>query len=392
MGGSVVAVLLLCNLIAFLGGDDLRQEDAAYRQPPQWMFLQRLLYQTPPSVEPYRENALLEPFSAVGNTATQNPEALPLPAFTITSTPRFTAVAGRPYRYHVRGEDTQDDQRFSLLTAPEGMTITASGLIEWTPTRTHAGGRGHAVDVALVGPDGYGTRQPYTLIVSEEPHPLGTDEAGRDLGAALLLGTQWTVFPGFVAVAVSLLLGLLLGGLAGYYEGRTEALLNYLVRLSETVPALLLLFLSAVIFRYQIYPVMAVLGLILFPGVARGIKTQVLTLKAMQFIEASRELGLSDAEILWKDILWHNARPFLLTRVFYGLALAVVAEVTLSYLNIGILPPAVSWGTMLLEGRGLIGNNQYWMAFFPALATLLAATGYFLLGSGLEQRHQATHT
>ena len=82
----------------------------------------------------------------------------------------------------------------------------------------------------------------------------------------------------------------------------------------------------------------------------------------------------------------------MLTRVFYGFALAVVVEVTLSYLNIGILPPSVSWGTMMLEGRGLIGTQQYWLAFFPAVATVAAAGGYYLLGNGLEKRYRVKKT
>ncbi len=393
LGVVIVGLLLLGNLAVLLGGDGLHREDAAYRQPPQGLLFQRLLYQPPVEVTPYSEGSLPGSFSTLNDAAADATETQAAAgAYTITSRPRFTAVVGRRYRYQVRADGLPADARHRLLAAPPGMTIDANGLIEWTPETTQAGGRGHPVEVAVIAPDGQGMRQAFTVIASERAHLMGTDEAGRDLGAALLLGTRWTVLPGMIAVAVSLLLGLLFGGLAGYYEGRTDAALSYLARLSETVPALLLLFLAAVIFRYNLYPVMAVLGLVLFPGVARGVKTHVLTLKARQFIEAARELGLSDTEILWKDIIWHNARPFLLTRVFYGFALAVVVEVTLSYLNIGILPPAVSWGTMMLEGRTLIGNQQYWLAFFPAIATIIAAGGYFLLGRGLEKRYRVKKT
>ncbi len=394
-GLAIVTLLLAGNLAAFIAGDDLRREDAAYRQPPQWPFLQRLLYQPPVAVTPYVEGSdLLDGFDTLMDDPSDAAETQEEPSrpLAITSRPRFTAVVGRPYRYRVRANGPGHALRYDLLMAPIGMAIDDAGLIQWTPEAAQAGGRGHAVEVTAVGPDGQGSRQAFTIIVSERVHPLGTDEAGRDLGAALILGARWTVLPGVVAVSVSLLLGLLFGGLAGYYAGRTDAVLSYLTHLSEAFPALVLLFLAAVIFRYNLYPVMGVLGVILFPGVARGVKARVLALKARQFIEASRELGLSDAEILWKDIIWHNTRPFLLRRVFYGFALAVVVEVTLSYLNIGILPPTVSWGNLILEGRGLIETRQYGPAFFPAAATVVAVAGYYLLGSGLERRFRVKNT
>ena len=389
LGIAIVALLLAGNLAVFFAGDHLRREDAAYRQPPQWLVLQRLLYQPSVTVAPYVEGSdLLDGFEGLMDDSPDEMQEAPA----IISKPRFTGVVGRPYRYRVRAEEPARALRYTLFAAPPGMAIDADGLIQWTPDASQAGGLGHTVDVAAVGADGRGARQIFTIIVSERVHPLGTDEAGRDLGAALILGTRWTVLPGVVAVSVSLLLGLLFGGFAGYYEGRTDAVLTYVAHLSEAFPALVLLFLAAVIFRYNLYPVMVVLGVILFPGVARGVKARVLALKAQQFVEAARELGLSDAEILWKDIIWHNTRPFLLRRIFYGFALAVVVEVTLSYLNIGILPPTVSWGNLILEGRRLIEMRQYGPAFFPAAATVIAAAGYYLLGSGLEHRFRVKKT
>jgi peptide/nickel transport system permease protein len=272
------------------------------------------------------------------------------------------------------------------------MEMNETGFARWTPTLAQAGGRGHDVVVAVLDEAGRGTQQAYTIIASERVHPLGTDDAGRDMLAALILGTRWTIWPGLVAAGLSLLLGVGFGGLAGYYERRANAFLSYSATLSDSLPALLLIFLAAVIFRYNLYPVMLVLGVVLFPAVARGIKARVLSLKARQFIEASRELGLSDAQILWHDIVWHNARPVLVTRLFYALALAVAVEVTLSYLRLGIQPPAVSWGNLILAGRARIENHQYWLAFWPALATIIAVAGYYLLGSGLARRFRVHGT
>lgn len=384
-GGAVVVLLLAGHLAAWTQGEALRRTDAAYRQPPQLLLLQRLLYPAAATVTPYEGGEdLLD--DLLGGAASEISEASEEHAPEIVSTPRVTAVARRPYRYALRTNAAPGLVRYRLLAAPAGMTISPEGGLLWIPRDEQAGGRGHAVAVAALGPSGRGTQQQFSVIVSEREHPLGTDEAGRDVLAALLLGTRWTVFPGLLAVSVALLLGVLVGGWAGYYAGRTDAVLSYLGALFEALPALVLLFLAAVIFRYQLYPVMAVLGLVLFPGVARGVRAIVQTLRAQQFVEAAREMGLSNGAILWREIVWHNGRAFLLDRLFYGLALAVAVEVTLSYLRLGIQPPGVSWGTLLLAGRGLIESQHYALAFFPAVATMVAMAGFLLLGSGLAAR------
>lgn len=382
-GGVIVLLLLLGNIASCMESGPLNRTDAAYLQPPHWLLFQRLLYQPAIPSTPYYQHLL--PFQEEGTT----PETTRATC-TITSRPRFTAVAGQTYRYRVTANC--EGAAYRLLTAPAGMEMNETGFARWTPTLAQAGGRGHDVVVAVLDEAGRGTQQAYTIIAAERVHPLGTDAAGRDMLAALILGTRWTIWPGLVAAGLSLLLGVGFGGLAGYYERRANAFLSYSATLSDSLPALLLIFLAAVIFRYNLYPVMLVLGVVLFPAVARGIKARVLSLKARQFIEASRELGLSDAQILWHDIVWHNARPVLVTRLFYALALAVAVEVTLSYLRLGIQPPAVSWGNLILAGRARIENHQYWLAFWPALATIIAVAGYYLLGSGLARRFRVYGT
>ncbi len=383
-GGILLTLLLAGHGMAWTAGSLLHRSDAAYRQPPHLLPLQRLLHRPAVTLEPYHGGAdgLDALLGGEGSDPARNDGSRPR----IVSRPLVTAVVGRAYRYQLRAEGPPDALRFRVVEAPGGLTLTGGGLVRWTPTPDQAGGRGYPVAVAVLGADGRGTRQSFTVIVSERVHWLGTDEAGRDLGAALVLGARWTLLPGLLAAMVAVGLGVLAGGLAGYYEGRTNALLTYLSALSESVPALVLLFLAAVIFQYRLLPVMAVLGLVLFPGIAQDVRARVLTLKARQFVEAARELGLRPAEILWKDIVWHNTRPLLLGRVFYVLALAVAVEVTLSYLRLGIQPPAVSWGTLLFAGRGLIESHRYWLAFFPALATILTIAGYTLLGYGLTRR------
>lgn len=385
-GGVLIVLLILGNVVAFSAAPQLMREDRAFRQPPQWALLQRLLYRAPARVEPVRAGSrsldgLDELLGGlrVNGAARENAEG---EAPHISSRPHFTATVGRAYRYSVDTQLPSSDVRFET-TGPLGMSVTTNGVVEWIPAPEQVGPI--TVVVRALDGTGAGTQQAYQVIVSERYHPFGTDEFGRDLVAALILGTRWTILPGCIAVVVSLMFGVLFGGLAGYHEGRTDAFLGYVTGLSEAFPALLLLFLAAVIFQYRLEPIMVVLGLVLMPAVARDVRARVQALKARQFVEASRELGLPDARILWIDIVWYNARDLMLGRAFYAFGLAVVIEVTLSYLRIGVQPPTVSWGNMIFSGRDLLNSFGYWLIFFPSLATVLAVSGYALLGSGLAQ-------
>ena len=381
-GGVLVGLLLLGNVAAFVAGEALAREDAAYRQPPQWHWLEHLLYRPHVHVEPYTG-----PSGAVEDLLgylerDDTPTGRSDRSVTFTSRPVYAATANRPYRYATRVTPADVHVRYEV-DGPRGVTISDAGVITWTPQPIQVGRR--SIQVRAVGPGGLGSRQSFTVVVSERFHPLGTDERGRDLAAALVLGTRWAVLPGLVAAGLSVLLGTLFGGLAGYYGGRLDAALGILSRMTEAFPALILLFLAAVIFRFALLPIMAVLGIILLPGTARAVRARVQHLKAQQFVEAARELGLPDARILWHDVVWHNARDIVIQRTFYALALAVVVEVTLSYLRIGIQPPTVSWGTLIYSGRALLYNSGYWLIAAPALATALAVAGYSLLGRGLAR-------
>lgn len=388
LGGVLVGLLLAGNIAAFSLDDALRYEDPAYRQPPQWLLFQRLLYHPRLHSEPItgHSSGLDDLLNDFGDDIEATDDTS---AYVITSRPVFTATAGRRYQFTLTSNKPAGSVRYEV-DGPVGMAVNDAGTVTWTPDAYQTGQQ--LITTRVVGSDGRGAQQRFTVVVSERFHPLGTDERGRDLAAALILGTRWTVLPGLVAVLVALVLGTLLGGLAGYYGGRLDALLGYIARVTEAFPALVLLFLAAAIFQFKLYPIMVVLGLILMPGVARDVEAKVQALKAQQFVEAAQELGLRDARILWIDIIWFNARALLLRRAFYGFALAVVTEVTLSYLRIGIQPPTASWGNLIFSGRELLSSYGYWLIAFPALATVLAVLGYYLLGQGLAQTFRLKKT
>lgn len=377
LGALILGLLLACNIAACVAEASLKHQDAGYLQPPQWLCLQRLLYRPVVQVESYTDF-----FQNLQGNA--QPEDAASDTLWIISRPVYAASVGRPYRYRIR-VDKQAPVAYSVLQGPDEMEIDAtSGEVRWQPDSSSTGWV--QVVVTATNDAGVGSKQTYDLVVSEHYHPLGTDQRGLGLWAILVLGSRWAVLPGLCAVGVALLLGLVFGGLAGYHGGFIDGALSVVTRLTEAFPALVLLVLAAVLFDFQLLWIMIALGFILFPSVARDVRTKVQVLRERQFVEASEELGLNPGRILWIDILLYNAHSLLLSRAFYIFALAVVIEVTLSFLNVGILPPEVSWGYTIFVGREqMVGSFRYWLVVFPSLATVVAVTGYYLLGSGLEQ-------
>jgi ABC-type dipeptide/oligopeptide/nickel transport system permease subunit len=383
LGFAVLALLLLGNLVSCAQITSLPQKEGDWpHTPPHWRFLQRLLYQPSDTktgpVTASDDGFNFDPFT--------NGSALPDTSpsqFTIISLPAYTAVASEFYRYQVEVSESPANLKFQLRNAPPGMQIdNESGAVQWTPSTDQVGK--HRVEIVAFDGQHRSVMQEYSVYVAKRSHPFGTDARGRNLIAALALGSQWTLLPGLIAVAVATIFGTILGGLGGYHGGRIDSVLSYISGLWEAFPALVLIFLAAAIFHFNIYPVMAVVGLVRSPIVAKAIKGKVLSLKAQQFVEATKELGLSDHQILWKEIIWHNARPLLLTQISYGFAFAILVEVTLSYLNFGVQIPLVSWGNMLSEGRTRL-YDELWLFFFPVVAIVLTVIGFYLLGDGVNR-------
>ena len=378
-GLAIALCLIIGNVVALTFNQTLNQEDIAY-QPPTWVPLQRLLYHPASTQVSFYDGAS----SGAGLfdlwEQAQTPEEVD--TFRIKSEPVYTAVIDQPYRYTLKLENSPKEWSLVLLEAPWGMNVKDQ-QVNWVPKKEQTGR--HQVEILAQSAEGYGSVQKFELIVSEMAHPFGTEMRGRDLFASLILGCRWSLLPGLVAVSVSLLFGLWIGGYAGYYGQRLDALLSSSMQLTTALPALVLLFLTAVIFRSNIYAVMAMLGFLQFPKVAMAVKQKVLVMKSQQFIEAARELGLSDRTILWKEIIWANMRPMLLILISYGFAFAILIEVSLSYLKLGIQTPMVSWGNLLFEGKDRILYQEYWPVVLPSLAILFSVTGFYLLGDSINR-------
>lgn len=395
VGGTLVALLALAGGIGALLADQFSEGTVPEKHhPPHNAVLQSLLYHPENRLKPVSKKQETDPligarFLKTSTAAQENgPDARP----SILSRPSYTAVIGTSYQYDLQavmppGGDGSGALTYELAGGPPGMSVDLeSGRLTWTPEPAQQGK--HTVSVSAYSQEGPGMQQTFEVYVSKTAHPLGTDWRGRGMGAALSLGARWALLPGCIAALMSMLLGTLVGGLAGYYEGAMDRLLSYALSLTEAVPSLVLLFLAAVIFRYDLFLVMLVVGVILFPQVATAVKSKVQSLKARQFVESSRELGLRDRVILWRDIVWYNARPQLLLQASGAFVFAIIVEVTLSYLNLS-LQNEVSWGNLLKEGKEpMLNQSLYGPVVLTALAIVVAVAAFYLLADGVRRRYE----
>lgn len=212
-------------------------------------------------------------------------------------------------------------------------------------------------------------------------HWLGTDELGRDVTARMVHGASISLKVGLVATGISLLIGLLLGALAGYYGGITDMLLSRLIEIVTCFPFTFLLLAVIAFLPPSIYYIMIVIGITRWTDLARFTRGEFMRLKSREFAEAAKALGASDLKIIVRHILPNSLAPVLVTATF-GIASAILIEAALSFLGLGTQPPTPSWGGILASAREQ--DFAWWLTTFPGLAIFASVTAYNLLGEGLR--------
>jgi len=212
-------------------------------------------------------------------------------------------------------------------------------------------------------------------------HIMGTDELGRDIFSRMIHGAGVSLKVGFVAVGISLVIGLFMGALAGYYGGFIDVLLSRLIEVVICFPFLFLILAVIAFLPPSIYNIMIVIGITRWTDIARYTRGEFIRLKSREFTEAARALGASDRKIIFKHILPNSMAPVLVTATF-GIANAILIEAALSFLGLGIQPPMASWGGILSSAREQ--DFAWWMTTFPGLAIFVSVTAYNLLGEGLR--------
>lgn len=222
-----------------------------------------------------------------------------------------------------------------------------------------------------------------TACIQNRVHYLGTDNLGRDILTRLILGLRISLSVGLVAVFISLTIGIFVGSVSGYYGGAVDKIIQWFMSIIWAIPTVLLVFALTILLGKGFWQIFLALGLTIWVGVARLIRGQVMSVKQEQYIEAARSIGYNDFRIIFRHILPNILGPILVIAAS-NFATAILLEAGLSFLGIGIQPPAPSWGSMIRDNYGYIVSDMPYMALVPGFAIMFLVLLLNLIGNGLR--------
>lgn len=221
------------------------------------------------------------------------------------------------------------------------------------------------------------------LYISEQKFILGTDKYGRDLMSRMLIGIRISLAIGFVAVFISLLIGITMGAIAGYFGGKIDAVIMWIINVTWSIPTLLLVIAITLALGKGFWQVFIAVGLTMWVEVARVVRGQVFSVKEMQYVTAARALGFTDYRIITKHILPNIMAPVIIISAA-NFAGAILIESGLSFLGIGAQPPMPSWGGIIKDHYSYIVLGKPYLAIIPGLAIMSLVTAFMLVGNALR--------
>jgi len=227
---------------------------------------------------------------------------------------------------------------------------------------------------------------PFTFAktnIKKQRFLLGTDKYGRDILSRLIVGTRVSLSVGLITVIISLSIGLILGSLAGYYRGKTDDVIMWFINVIWSIPTLLLVFAITLALGKGFWQVFIAVGLTMWVNVARLVRGQVLGVRELEYVEATRALGFSDFRTIVRHI-WPNIMGPVMVIAASNFASAIVIEAGLSFLGVGVQPPQPSWGLMIKENYNFIITQNPMLALAPGFAIMLLVLAFNLLGNGLR--------
>lgn len=223
--------------------------------------------------------------------------------------------------------------------------------------------------------------QPMLAPFHDPAHWLGSDLLGRDLGVGLLYGARVSLAVGVLTSLATLLMGLLVGAIAGYFGGWVDGVLMRIAEFFQIIPQLVLAVILVAVLEPSLGTIVLAIALVAWPAVARLVRSEFLTLRQREFVQAARVLGQSPWGIISQQILPNALAPLLVVMTFV-MATAILTESALAFLGLSD-PEAMSWGYMINASRGLL-RDAWWMSFLPGLAIALCVLAVNQVGEGLR--------